>query len=88
MDIEGRYDEAQPHFNSRVKVLLRGDDTLDHEMNDSFQKLHTSFGEFLKNGSGWELEEVLKMDISVATYRPLNGTSHMELPLPLLHSKS
>ncbi|CAG2250936.1 unnamed protein product [Mytilus edulis] len=42
--------------------------------------------QFIKNGSGWQLEEVLQLDLCVTKYKPLKGGSYLELPTSLKRS--
>ncbi|VDI40488.1 Hypothetical predicted protein [Mytilus galloprovincialis] len=84
---DGKYDEAEPHFNSKVSTILQsGVSEIPHELNKGFQKVFISFEEFIKNGSGWQLEEVLQLDLCVTKYKPLKGGSYLELPTSLKRS--
>ncbi|XP_071153082.1 uncharacterized protein [Mytilus edulis] len=84
---DGKYDEAEPHFNSKVSTILQsGVSEIPHELNKGFQKVFISFEEFIKNGSGWQLEEVLQLNLCVTKYKPLKGGSYLELPTSLKRS--
>ncbi|CAG2250926.1 unnamed protein product [Mytilus edulis] len=84
---DGKYDEAEPHFNTKVSTILQsGASEIPHELNKGFQKIFISFEEFIKNGSGWQLEEVLQLDLCVTKYKPLKGGSYLELPTSLKRS--
>ena len=85
---DGTYEETHPHFRSKMKLLLQTHENLDHDMNESFQKIFTSMEEFISNGSGWQLEEVIRMDVTMTKYKPLGGGSYMQLPLSLIRSNS
>ncbi|CAC5362599.1 unnamed protein product [Mytilus coruscus] len=81
---DGKYDEADPYFNSKVSTILQsGANEIPHELNKGFQKVFISFEEFIKNGSGWQLEEVLQLDVYVTKYKPLKGGSFLEIPSSL-----
>ena len=38
------------------------------------------FGDFNRNGSGWELEQVVKLKVTLSRLNPLNGSFYMSLP--------
>ncbi|CAC5362511.1 unnamed protein product [Mytilus coruscus] len=72
--LDGKYDEDDPHFNSKVSTILQsGASEIPHELNKGFQKVFISFEEFIKNGSGWQLEEVLQLNLCVKKHNPLKG---------------
>ena len=39
-----------------------------------------AFATYLRNGSGWMLKSVVRLDITLGRLRPLRGSSHIELP--------
>ena len=38
---------------------------------------------WINNGSGWNVESIDSQYINISTYRPLSGSSYMELPVEL-----
>ena len=42
---------------------------------------------WINNGSGWNVESIESQYINISTYRPLAGTSYMDLPLKLRSSR-
>ena len=38
---------------------------------------------WLNNGSGWNVESIESQYINISTYRPLSGSSYMDLPVEL-----
>ena len=67
------------YFNSVTKTVT----------NHRF-RLETSFEEFLymidnwiNEGSGWIIEFIESQYINISTYRPLSGSSYMDLPVEL-----
>ncbi|CAC5413713.1 unnamed protein product [Mytilus coruscus] len=48
---DGKYDEADPYFNSKVSTILQsGASEIPHELNKGFKKVFISFEEFIKMG--------------------------------------
>ena len=43
-------------------------------------KILEAFATYLKNGSGWVLESVVRLDITLYRLRPLRGSSYIKLP--------
>ena len=42
---------------------------------------------WINNGSGWNVESIDSQYINISTYRPLSGSSYMELPVELKAQK-
>ena len=38
---------------------------------------------WINNGSGWNVESIESQYINISTYRPLSGSSYMDLPIEL-----
>ena len=41
-----------------------------------------------KNGSGWVFQQVLSINLNVARYKPLKGSSYIELPKALVSKRA
>ena len=61
-------------------------------VNEIYEKMTTkileTFANYLKNGSGWVLERVIRLEINGSKLKPLRGSSHIPLPKKLRDSKS
>ena len=42
---------------------------------------------WINNGSGWIVESIESQYINISTYRPLLGSSYMDLPVELRHPR-
>ena len=42
---------------------------------------------WINNGSGWNVESIESQYINISTYRPLAGSSYMDLPVELKSPK-
>lgn len=51
-------------------------------------KILESFSTYLKNGSGWILKKVLRLDVALSKFRPLGGSSHIPLPKVIENKKT
>ncbi|CAC5422022.1 unnamed protein product [Mytilus coruscus] len=85
--VDGTYEEQVPFFRSNVKTAMvsgnEEEDTLEHTLNESLQKIFTSMEDFLKNGSGYQMEEVLQLQVTIIKYKPLCAGSYIHLPKAL-----
>ena len=72
-------EEAEPYFTSRCYTLLQSDD-LEEQLQEAIQKIMDDFENFIREGSGWVLEKVLKVFVNVGHYKPLKGKSFIPLP--------
>ena len=43
---------------------------------------------WINNGSGWNVESIESQYINISTYRPLSGSSYMDLPVELRSPKN
>ena len=46
-----------------------------------FQKILYMINVWINNGSGWNVESIDSQYINISTYRPLSGSSYMDLPV-------
>ncbi|CAC5412676.1 unnamed protein product [Mytilus coruscus] len=81
--VDGTYEEQAPFFRSNVKTAMvsgnEEEDTLEDTLNESLQKIFTSMEDFLKNGSGYQIEEVLQLQVTIIKYKPLCAGSYIHL---------
>ena len=67
--------EEQASFNSRQESIFESTD-----LKEVVAKMLETFATYLKNGSGWMLKSVDRLDITLSRLRPLRGSSHIPLP--------
>lgn len=85
-DRDGDVRTVEPYFRS-VTYSLLGTDTFDsHDLNEALQKLVTGLEKYIHESSGWILQNVIKLDINTILYKPLGGSSYVELPKTLASS--
>ena len=81
----GQLDENSGYFHTNVEVV-----TAATGFSDLFTVmaglLVEKLGQFQKNGSGWQFDQVEYLDIHIDPYKPLYGSSYVPLP-PVLASK-
>lgn len=78
---------ADPVFRS-FNYRLTLDSDMSEQLAKAYQKLYKSMDEFQGEGSGWILDTILKMEVNVAEYIPIQGSSYVPLPKKLEQKKA
>lgn len=79
-------DDLQTGFNSEPESIFASTD-LEETYQRMLTKVLESFAKYLKNGSGWRLKRVVRLNITVSKLRPLKGSSYIPLPKFIARSK-
>lgn len=79
---------ATPYFRSRTYFSLTVDDFNEHNLNEAMQKMYASLEKFMREGSGWYVKKVLKLEIHTVVYKPIPGSKYIPLPKTLVKSNS
>ena len=67
------------YFNSKTKTIINHRFKLD----SSFQEILYMIANWINEGFGWIIELLESQYITISTYRPLSGSSYMDLPIQL-----
>ena len=70
---------APVYFNLFTKTVINQRFRLEN----SFQEILYMVDVWINNGSGWNVESIESQYINISTYRPLSGSSYMDLPVEL-----
>ena len=73
-------------FNGRAKTITKPND-IEPELNMSRQEILNVIDKWVSEGSGWVIDRIDSHYINVITYKPLNGSSYIELPTELRNPK-
>ena len=73
-------------FNGKAKTITKVDD-IEPELNMSRQEILNTIDKWVFEGSGWVIDRIDSHYINVTLYKPLNGSSYMELPTELRNPK-
>ena len=73
-------------FNGKAKTITKVDD-IEPELNMSRQEILNVIDKWVSEGSGWVIDRIDSHYINVTLYKPLNGSSYMELPTELRNPK-
>jgi hypothetical protein len=66
--------DTEPHFRSLCMKTVNQHE-LDNQLEEVKQKIIQSLVLFQKEGSGWVLDEIIHLDLSIAQYTPVKGSS-------------
>ena len=73
-------------FNGKAKTITKPND-IEPKLNMSRQEILNVIEEWVSEGSGWAINHIDSHYINVTLYKPLNGSSYMELPMELSNPK-
>ena len=73
-------------FNGKAKTITKVDD-IEPELSISRQEILNVIDKWVSEGLGWVIDQIDSHYINVTLYKPLNGSSYMELPMKLRKPK-
>ena len=81
--LNGQIEFAPVYFNSLTKTVINHRFRLENY----FQEILYMIDVWINKGSGWIVESIESQYINISTYRPLSGSSYMNLPVELKSSR-
>ena len=75
----GEIEFAPVYFNSSTKLVINHR----YELNKSFQEILYRIDAWINEGSGWIIESIDLQYINTSAYKPLVGSSYIDLPIEL-----
>ena len=72
-------------FNCRVKTITKPND-IEPDLSKSRQEILNAIDKWVSEGLGWVIDSINNHHINVTTYKPLHGSSYIELPIELQNS--
>ena len=73
-------------FNGKAKIITKPND-IEPELSMSRQEILNVIDKWVSEGSGWVIDRIDSHYINVTTYKPLHGSSYIELPTELRNPK-
>ena len=73
-------------FNGKAKIITKVND-IEPKLSMSRQEILNVIDKWVSEGSGWVIDQIDSHYINVTTYKPLHGSSYIELPTELRNSK-
>ena len=73
-------------FNGKAKTITKASD-IEHELNMSRQEIMNAIDKWVSEGSEWVINRINSHYINITLYKPLNGSSYIELPTELKNPK-
>ena len=81
--LNGEIEFRPVYFNSVTKTVTNHR----FQLESSFQEILYMIDNWINEGSGWIIELIESQYINISTYRPLSGTSYIDLPVELRSPK-
>ena len=75
----GEIEFAPVYFNSSAKLVINHR----YKLNKSFQEILYRIDAWINKGSGWIIESIELQYINISAYKPLVGSSYIDLPIEL-----
>ena len=79
----GEIEFTPVYFNSSTKTVINHR----YKLNKSFQEILYRVDAWINRESGWIIESIESQYINISTYRPLVGSSYIDLPAELKHPR-
>ena len=73
-------------FNGKAKTITKPND-IEPELSMSRQEILNVIDKWVSEGSGWVIDQIDSHYINATLYKPLNGSSYIELPTELRNPK-
>ena len=73
----GQIEFAPIYFNSVTKLIINHR----YKLDKSFQEILYRIGAWINEGSGWIIESIESQYINIFAYKPLVGSSYIDLPI-------
>ena len=70
------------YFNSLTKTVINSNK---FGLDLSFQEIIYRLENWVSNGSGWIVQEIINQYLNVSSYLPLGGSTYIKLPVELRH---
>ena len=81
--LNGEIEFRLVYFNSVTRTVTNHR----FQLENSFQKILYMIDNWINEGFGWIIEFIESQYINISTYRPLSGSSYIDLPVKLRSSR-
>ena len=79
--LHGTVDYAVPRFHPRNQLVLFEPNEIEDILTETFAQIQEAIEKWTRDGSGWIVDHVVSMQITISGYRPLRGGSYLVLNL-------
>ena len=77
---DGEEVTTEAFFHSTTRMVSAGSNLLDSQLLEMEQEILGNMEEFQREGSGWTVDDILGLDLFMASYKPLQGSSYLPTP--------
>ena len=75
------------YFHSNTHINLNSTD-IKELLNKLFREIIANENKYIKNGSGWYFNKVIRLEIHISEYKPITGSSYIPLPDWIIRKKA
>ena len=83
----GQENNAYPYFRNKCITSLHKSE-IRKQVRKAYAHILQKFAEWIRDGSGWTLEDIIQLDINIGKYRAFKGSTYFELPNHLKQKKA
>ena len=80
------FEYKEPYFRCKAFTIMNTDEIID-ALDQAAEEINNVIANWLSEGSGWIIEEILHHYVNIVKYVPLRGNSYIPLPEKLCNSK-
>ena len=76
---------SEPVFQSKPSIAVNLSDV---NIDAHFEQIERKVVDYLREGSGWTFDKIIKLYINTIAYKPLEGRTHIKLPKYIADKKA
>ena len=78
-NVDGEVENRDVFFHSRNRRLLHMEE-FEEEYEDAINGINGKLGDYMGEGSGWQMDSINTVNLSIARYNPIRGSSFIKTP--------
>ena len=83
---DGSKNISTPHFVG--DVFISTTQNVEEQLSAALHQLDDKISCFEREGSGWVLDNIMKLEIKIGVYEPISGSSYFKLPKKLINKRA
>ena len=83
---DGTEESVDVYFHSKNRRLLSIEEFEENYV-DAVDGIDKKLGEYMVESSGWIMDSITAVNLNIAKYKPIRGSSHIETPARIIIRK-
>ena len=79
--------ETEAYFSSSTRTNFKSSD-VEKLFSKNVKEIMINIDNFQKNGTGWKMKEIVKLEINTTDFKPMRGSSYIPLPDWIMRKKA